>query len=479
MMDAVHTPIDRVAIDQLVGSFAAERHCPSIAWGIVRNGVLEAHGSTGEVQGRTPDEHTVYRIASMTKSFSAAVTLLLRDEGAIALDAPVERYAPELAGVRSPTADAPSITVRDLLCMSSGLANDDPWADRHLDLTDDEFDRIIRGGLVFAHPTGACHEYSNFGFALLGRVIHRATGTHLREHVSERLLAPLGMLRTTWDRPDHDQWARPMRWFDDRFDQEIPTPGDGMIAPMGGIWTTVADLAIWMAWLADAFPARDGVDEGPLARASRREMQTPQRYVGQRTLRGIRFPSSYGYGLRVLDEPDHGTVISHSGGLPGYGSNMRWTPGGSIGIATLANATYAPMTELGALIHDLLRDGGAVPTSAPAADSDVERAGAQLIDVLNSWACGDAPTGLHDVFADNVLPDDDEQRRSRSAAAHGPLQVTAVRASSGASGIVEATTADGRRASVTFSLAPARPPRIQDYEVNVSGVTPPASDGDR
>jgi CubicO group peptidase (beta-lactamase class C family) len=478
MMNGVHTPIDRIAVDQLVASFAIERHCPSIAWGIVRHGELEVHGSTGEVQGRTPDEHTVYRIASMTKSFSAAVTLLLRDEGTIALDAPIEHYAPELTGVRSPTADAPSITVRDLLCMSSGLVNDDPWADRHLDLTDDEFDEIIRDGLVFAHPTGACHEYSNFGFALLGRVIHRATGTRLRELVSDRLLAPLGMSRTTWDQPDHDEWARPWRWVDDRFDEEISTPPDGMIAPMGGIWTTVADLAIWSAWLADAFPARDDPDGGPLARASRREMQTPQRYVGQRTLRGVRFPSSYGYGLRVLDEPDHGTVISHSGGLPGYGSNMRWTPGGSIAVVTVANVTYAPMTELGALIHDLLRDRGALHTSALAVDRDVERAGAALVDVLNAWADGATPTGLDDLFADNVLPDDDEERRSHQAAAHGALQLTAVRATSGGAGVVEATTPDGRRASVTFSLAPPRPPRIQDYEVSVTTATATAaSDG--
>jgi CubicO group peptidase (beta-lactamase class C family) len=475
MMSGVSTSIDREAIDQLVASFATEHHCPSIVWGVVRAGRLELHGSTGEVGGRPPDEHTVYRIASMTKSFSAAATLLLRDEGVIALDAPIERYAPELAGVRSPTADSPSVTVRDLLCMSSGLVTDDPWADRHLDLTDHEFDRIVADGLVFAHPTGACHEYSNFGFALLGRVIHRATGTRLREHVTERLLTPLGMSRTTWDQPDHDDWARPMRWVDERFDDELPTPPDGMIAPMGGIWTTVADLATWSVWLADAFPARDDADDGPLGRASRREMQTPQRYVGQRTLRGVRFPSSYGYGLRVLDEPAHGTVISHSGGLPGYGSNMRWTPGGSIGIVTVANVTYAPVAELGARIHDLVHEQGAIPTATPDSQPTVDRAGVGLIEVLNAWAGGTAPTDLERVFADNVLADDDEERRARHAVAHGTLQVTSVRATNAAAGIVEATTADGRRASIDFSFAPNRPERIQEYEVTIAPTAPDAT----
>ncbi|MFP5489518.1 MAG: serine hydrolase domain-containing protein, partial [Acidimicrobiia bacterium] len=142
-------PIDRAPIDALVAGFAADRHCPSIGWGVIQDGRLVGHGSTGVVGARPPDERTVYRIASMTKSFSAAATLLLRDEGALGLEDPIGRHAPELAHLRSPTSDAPAITIRDLLTMGSGLAGDDPWADRHLDLTDDHGqadDRLHRIG---------------------------------------------------------------------------------------------------------------------------------------------------------------------------------------------------------------------------------------------------------------------------------------------------------------------------------------------
>lgn len=463
------------ALAELVARFAIDHHCPSIAWGVIGDGGLVAHGGTGDVGGAGPNERTVYRIASMTKSFSAAVTLLLRDEGVLRLDDPIGSHAPELTDVHSPTSDAPATTIRDLLCMSSGLVGDDAWADRHLDLTDDEFDRIVAGGLVFAQPTGACHEYSNFGFALLGRVIHRATGTRLRDHVTDRLLRPLGMHATTWDQPADDGWARPMRWLDDAHVAELPTPPDGMIAPMGGIWTTVSDLAIWATWLADAFPARDGADDGPLRRASRREMQTPQRYVGTRTVRDVGFPTSYGYGLRIFDEPELGTVISHSGGLPGYGSNMRWTPGGSVGVITLSNVTYAPMTELGARIHDLLHERGAIAPGEPEPVDDVVRLGVALADVVRRWSAGDPVTDaeLADVFADNVAADEAYARRASTVAGLGPLEIGRVRSSSGGHGTADATTADGRTVTIAFDLAPARPPRVQELSVDVAPAATP------
>ena len=194
-MAAERVEIDRTALDEMVSSSAERHHCPSISWGVVRDGALELVGSTGDVS-----PHTVYRIASMTKSFAAAATLLLRDEGAFQLDDPIGRLDPELAALGSPTSDAAPITLRDLLSMTSGFVTDDAWADRHLDLTDDEFDSIITAGPVFAEPTGTTYEYSNFGFAVLGRVVHRVTGRRIQHHITERLLE--AAQRGMWAAPD-------------------------------------------------------------------------------------------------------------------------------------------------------------------------------------------------------------------------------------------------------------------------------------
>lgn len=454
--------IDREPLDDLVAGHAAEHHCPTVAWGVVQDGALTVAGAVGDA-----DEHSVYRIASMTKAFSAAATLMLRDDGALRLDDPIAVYDESLDALRSPTSDAPPITVRDLLSMSTGLVMDDPWADRHLDLTDDEFDDIVARGCAFAEPTGAAYEYSNFAFAVLGRVVQRATGARIQDVISERLLAPLGMSSTTWVQPDHDRWLRPLDWVDGVFVEERPTPGDGLIAPMGGLWTTVTDMARWVAWLDDAFPARDGTDDGPLSRASRREMQTVQRWVGWRTLRGVRAPSGYGYGLRIQFEDELGTMVTHSGGFPGYGSTMRWLPGRRLGVVAMSNVTYAPMTELACLLLDRLHDQGVVPAQRRSPSDAVRACAERLVALLNDWH----DTVADDLFTDNVAWDESYDRRRTKAATVAPLELDHVSAINDARGTAVCTDREGRRVTITFALATALPPRVQDYEVSVTGST--------
>ena len=181
---------EQALLDAIVGSRGTERLMFEAIRPVARSAaadlILIAEEDSERILSLTDRAASRLFVSSFAISLAAA-TLLLRDEGRLALDAPIADLAPELAGVRGPTDDAAPITIRDLLCMSSGLVTDDAWADRHLDLTDDEFDRIVADGLVFAQPTGACHEYSNFGFALLGRVIHRATGTRLRAFCGSRM----------------------------------------------------------------------------------------------------------------------------------------------------------------------------------------------------------------------------------------------------------------------------------------------------
>lgn len=442
-------------IRELIAATARDERCASIAWGVVRDGVI--------VDGEALD--TVYRIASMTKSFTSAAVLALRDEGLLALDQPVATYAPELAAVRGPAGSAP-VTLRRLLSMTSGLATDDAWADRHLDITADEIDRIYAAGPAFACRPDERFEYSNLGFGMIGRVVQRVTGRTVQQHVSERFLGPLGMHDTTWLQPAHDRWAQPHRVEDGAIVPDLPAPlGDGEIAPMGGLWSTVADLAKWITWLDAAnLPGAD--DDHLLRSASRREMQRVNTYNAVVEMAGHASPTGYGFGLNVRDEATLGTVVAHSGGLPGYGSNMRWIAARGVGAIALANTTYAPMSELTLKMLHVLHGQGLVPAAAAPVAPLLQGAAERLVALLNAW--DDAAAAA--LFADNVALDESFARRAAAAArlleVHGPLTLQAVqpdRATSGVLAVCGATS--GTTLHIEVQLSPEPAAGVQWYEV--------------
>jgi CubicO group peptidase (beta-lactamase class C family)/2'-5' RNA ligase len=419
------------ALQQVFARWAARERAPGIAWGLIRDGKLVADGAIGTLRAgedAPPNADSAFRIASMTKSFTGAALMTLVAEGRIKLDEPVATYAPELAHWRGPTTDGPPLTVRHLVSMESGLPTDDPWADRHLDMTEDEMDQLIAAGAAFAWTPGTQFEYSNLGWGLVGRVIRRATGATPQQLVTERLLGPLGMAATTWTRPPGPNVAEPHRWQDERWIREPEPLGDGTIAPMGGLWSTVADLARWVSFFCDADPPRDDADDGPLPRWARREMQQPRRMDSIDRVRprpdGVSRYVAFGYGIGLSTrlDPRLGTVVAHSGGLRGYGSHMRWLPDRSVGVVALSNVTYGNMTAACAEAIDVLADLDALPAKRPTtAAASLREAAERAVDLTNDWS-DDAARAL---FADNVEPDDDLTRRRAEADAavtrHGRL----------------------------------------------------------
>ena len=111
-------------VDRIFKDYVAQAHVPGAAWGIVVDGMLVHTGTAGyrDVAAKAPvDGDTVFRIASMTKSFTAMSILKLRDEGKLSLDDPAEKYLPELAGLKYPTTDSPKLTIRHLLSHATGF----------------------------------------------------------------------------------------------------------------------------------------------------------------------------------------------------------------------------------------------------------------------------------------------------------------------------------------------------------------------
>src|SRR5262245_39515233 len=107
-----------VDIDRVMENYRLDSHIPGMVWAIVQDGKVIHMKAAGvqEIDTRRPvSTETLFRIASMTKAFTALSVLKLRDDGKLSLDAPAETYVPELRGWKYPTDDSPKIRVRELL----------------------------------------------------------------------------------------------------------------------------------------------------------------------------------------------------------------------------------------------------------------------------------------------------------------------------------------------------------------------------
>ena len=394
--------------------FAVRANVPGIAYGVIIDGKLAHVGVAGlrDVAARSPvDSATVFRIASMTKSFTAVAILQLRDAGKLSLDHPAKRYVPELARLRYATADAPKITIRDLLSHSAGFPEDNPWGDQQLSRTDAELSRMIERGIPFSTSPGTGYEYSNFGFAILGRVVANVSGMPYASYIRARVLQPLGMSVTTLQARDvpPGRLAHGYRRQDGAWLEEAQLP-DGSFGPMGGMLTSIADLGKWVGFMLDAWPARDGADNGPLKRSSRREMQQVIRFNGGTAVRDangapLLSAGGYGFGLGVRQTCLFRVSIAHSGGLPGFGSVMRWLPEQGVGIVALGNLTY---TSWGGVVDEsftaLARTGGLAPRVPQPAPVLTERR-AQVTRLIIGWndALADSLSAMN-LFLDEPKP---------------------------------------------------------------------------
>lgn len=403
------------AIDSLIDGFAAQRRVPGYAYGIIIDGRLEHVVAGGIRDLRTQarvDTATVFRIASMSKSFAALAVLQLRDEGKLSLDAPAERYVPELAGLRGGTGDAPRITVRHLLTHSAGFPEDNPWGDQQLDATESAFSAMMRRGIPFSTSPGTAYEYSNFGFAILGRVVSNASGMPYARYLRERILLPLGMTSTTLESGEipPDRLAHGYRLQDGEWLLEPPLP-DGAFGVMGGMLTTAADLSRWVAFLLDAWPPRDGPETGPVRRSSVREMQQVQRYAGASVLAGADVltlaTGGYGYGLFVGQDCLFRHWVSHTGGLPGYGSIMKWLPEHGVGIIAMGSLTYTSWTPTIDQALARLERTGALQPRQPQPAPVLETRRAQVTRLVQQWSAPLADS----VAAMNLFRDEPAERR--------------------------------------------------------------------
>jgi CubicO group peptidase (beta-lactamase class C family) len=355
-------------IDRIFRAYAAEQKIPGMIWGVVIDDRLSHVESVG-VRDRDSKEKvtvdTAFRIASMTKSFTALAVLKLRDEGKLSLDDPVSRFLPQFAKMPLPTRDTPPLTVRQLMSHAAGFPEDNPWGDQQLSATDETLDEWLSKGIPFSTPPGTRYEYSNYAFGLLGRVVTKAAGRPYEDYVREEILSKLQMSHTTFEFSEIPADHRAIGYRlkpDGTYAEEPPLP-HGVFGAMGGLLTTASDLGRYVAYHLSAWPPRDDPETGPVRRASVREMAhrwTPSNLTLRRTSDGLSASETgYGYGLRVTSDCRFESIVSHGGGLPGFGSYMAWLPDYGVGMFAMATLTYSgPSGPMSQAWDEMLKTGG-------------------------------------------------------------------------------------------------------------------------
>lgn len=450
---------------------------------------LQVDGMFGTIDESAPDTaptpDTAFRIASCTKSFTAAGILCLRGAGLLDLDEDVRAFLPQLRLTGpvpvSGTGSGP-MTLRMLLAMTSGFPADNPWADRLEALAREDFDDMLAAGLRPVRPPGKMFGYSNLGYALLGRVIETVAGQDYRQFITSALLHPLGLHHTGFDSalpvPVAVGYRRaPAGW------EPQPLSPPGAFSAIGGLFSTISDLERWIRWLGEGFgPGLGNLPDSPLPRRVRREMQQIHTVCPPLPGDPPGLVRGYGFGVRVEDLPRTGRIISHSGGYPGYSAHMCWhPPSGSVALG-FENATYsrvgAPVRQALDLLIGAGRTGTArhspqliqraePPAALPWPELEAARAAVEAF-VRNRDTASERT--LRALFAGNVELDVPfEERRDRLA---GILEALGPPVPPGTADL-PGTTADASGCVLQWKiptqhgqlgceihLSPAEPPRI-------------------
>jgi len=352
----------------LLGREQVSGRLPTVVAGVVRDGSLVWSGSVSGTGAETgPDVQ--YRIGSITKPLVAVAVLQLRDEGLLDLADPLSRHLP---GV--PYAER---TLRELLGHSSGMHSEPPgsWWERSPGVSFDQLvaaldDSVSGTGPAFA--PGVTFHYSNTAYALLGEVVARLRGRSWWDVVSERVLQPLGMTRTSYLPEAPHATGLSVHHYAGTLTDE-PSHDAGAMAPAGQVWSTVTDLGRYAAFL---LRGHDDV----LSRTTLDEMATPQS-----ASRAAALGSAHGVGFQLV-RGGSGMLVGHTGSMPGFVAGIFVDPVRRTGAVVVCNATTG--LRASGFPVDLLETLEASEGTVPVPWTPVDSLPPAVEEVLGVWHWG-------------------------------------------------------------------------------------------
>jgi CubicO group peptidase (beta-lactamase class C family) len=300
----------------------ADGRLPSVVAAVFSRGEVIWSHAVGLADAEAGEEATVghqYRIGSITKTFTAAAIMQLRDAGELGLEDPLARHLPRA------TRGEP--TIRRLLSHLSGLQREVPgeiWETMEFPDRDGLYDAYTEAEQVLS--PGAHWHYSNLAFALLGQVVEERSGEAYERYVEERLFAPVGLARTTWLEAEPAARGYFVEPFEDAVRRE-PHVETAAKSSAGQLWSTVGDLARWASFLAEPDPA----------------VLRPETAAEMRGFQGLadheRWTRGYGLGLELHRDGDR-ILFGHTGGMPGFITAVFYSAKDRIGATAFTNASH-------------------------------------------------------------------------------------------------------------------------------------------
>ncbi|MET0397305.1 MAG: serine hydrolase domain-containing protein [Longimicrobiaceae bacterium] len=352
--------------DSLAAAEFAKDSVGSLTVGVVDRGALVWTRSFGwaDMEARRPaGRGTVYRVGSVTKPFTAVMLLQLAEAGRVRLADPVERWYPEIRTVPGLAPGAAPPTLLQLATMTSGLAAEPAQPGPFWSGPVAGWETVLAAALPRARyesAPGTAFSYSNVGYAVLGAALGRAAGQPYTRWQRERILEPLGMRRSGFE-PDPGMLRDLARGYvverdgtrDSLTSVAELRDGRGYKVPTGGLFTTVDDLARFVAF---------ELGHGPAAVLPPARLDSAFGGVVASS-RGLR--SGYGLGFMVRRRGDF-TWVGHEGGVAGYMAAMYFDRRSGIGVVALQSAIggEADAIELASVLLERLV--AARPAAVPA-----------------------------------------------------------------------------------------------------------------
>ncbi len=354
-------------LDGLLISWLEKARLPGVAAGIVRDQSLvwrKGYGHSDMERHRRPDELTLSRVASITKTFTTLSVLQLRDDGLLTLEDPLVLHIPEF-GAANPTAGRlEDVTIKRMVTHRSGLTTEPPlpgWGALSFPTMNAIVAALPQAEVAILQDSA--FKYSNFAFALLGEVIARLSGRPYVEYVKANILGPLGMTLTDFDlsldMQPHSATGYSPSEHEDRPVKAPYAHMAGMCAA-GQLHSNVRDLAKWISFQFKTDGGdRDDTKGQVLAGTALEEMHRPVYLEPD-------WSAGQALGWRVVRVG--GRVFhNHGGGIHGFGSNVAFHKPSKTGVVVLANIW--PTVAAAQIAQDMLglvldADANAVKTTA-------------------------------------------------------------------------------------------------------------------